>query len=471
MESKSYADPRIDYAPKSVAGSRVSYNDVAPVVQTNLSLTGLTEHEFKIPNSVYNLAQSKIRFTLTVPGVAAATSAYIRDDCWSMINRMSFRDSSDNVLFELADVHRYTKAVLPAVLPDAEFQSRTTGSPATTVAASKYGNPYSRGFGGAASKQNFIPTGAGDRPAVVATYDRDLPQRYQASAANSILAVTYELPLADLCTSPFGVNKNLYFNQTMKLVVTFNPTNQFVLSGATATFALPGDPADIPVVAAIGSSLKFVVAQESDEMIAAAVKGAVLSGQGLSLTVPITSLVKRNNVGGQQNDHSFNLNRAHGMKHRAILVSNFPTATTLADIGNNTNIDGAEVTSVRTSYDGRYIQPSALLYGTNMPTAYTWGKDLFAGSCIQSVRRWEHEGALHIEDFGVGKLTNLYTDPTVSRGMPYRSEVSVISQVTTPAGKTPTSYFFILGEEKLNLSRNGISLGPVVSANSNPLSS
>lgn len=462
QEEARSVDTSYDFKRREKAGSRLRFHDRKPKIVNALSTDTDTTFEFELPNAVYNLAKSSLEFTLTIPAQGnAGDYGFTRVDAWAPIKSIELQDDNGVAVATLLDVDKVTRSLLPLCLPKAAVSDRPT-----PVLNGKYGVPYALDGAGKTAASARVQSAQDAQPALINTaYDEGVIRRYMISGDNTDMTVAYQLPFSDLFMSVFGVNRMLYWGRTMRLFVVFHQGNKFCGLTTSTTLANGTVLAEAPT---IGQTLKFNMAQEYDPMMAKYIMSAYSSG-ALKLTVPVTKRSKKATTADDQTDTTIDITRAHGKKIRGVAVAHFHRTETGLGILSSANTNGAEVTSIRTLVNGVETTSSALTFGGNFPSVYKDLRPLLKGSAVDSVTKWEQEGAVHFENLGVENLVELYMEPTVSRGMKVLKEEldnsgDLLFQVVTPAGKNPNSWIFVLGEDELMITREQVSLGPKQSA-------
>lgn len=447
-------DKSYDFSHRSRAASRVRYRDIQPEIRSEPAPTSEMTQEFVLPNHTINLGKSALEFVLTVTAQGAGNRGSIRLDAWSMIKSIQLRDSSDAVIYELTEVDKATKTLLPMALPLTELKCRPQ------IREGAYGVPYSLDGNGKAVVSSFLQADMNTAPVTVANdYDENIIARYSQTADNGDDSLAIQLPFSDLFMTPLGVNKMLYWGRDMKIVVVFREYNKFAFKSTGADLAA-GLATPLSGIE-LNNSLRLSLALEADPALDNALKQQYRSG-GFSLTVPVCYVQRRPNLAATTNNQSFTITPAHGSKTRGIAISHFYATETVLGILSNVNLDGDAVSSIRLSVDGTSTTEAALTYGGAFPSVYKNMREVLKNSSLDNLLKWGHEGAVHFENFGVEQLVELYTEPCISRGanLCATGASRIECEVTTPAGQTPNTYFFILGEDTLHITPKMIALGP-----------
>ena len=118
--------------------------------------SGGQESIFKLPAKVINLAQSRIKFTATIPNLNASYN-------WAQCNvlqwwqQIQLYTRSGLMLMDLINAHNYTNLVYPYEAKLVELQTNDQFTYAATAAATV---GYGQGFRTADTETNYYPTKA-----------------------------------------------------------------------------------------------------------------------------------------------------------------------------------------------------------------------------------------------------------------------------------------------------------------------
>lgn len=279
-----------------------------------LALNGTSTSEWELsPQLVYNLSKSYLEadFTMNAPG-ADIISAVHAGFC-SLIDTIELVDASGQRIVQITQVPYYTKLIYRPTTSMTDFLSNSVTRPAPTVVLadssrtslfhrSNVAGPATVALTNANAPSLVVVssnTGAAFIPApasisgtieaytsvascVVATTDVGVP------TANTALSFRLSLPLEFFAGTFFSINKDMFYNQTMRIRVTWNAYSKMGFqAAANGTGATP-----LTAQVAIASNSDIIrLAVQANPLSVDSVKRRVL-GAGVNLHVPFVTSYK-----------------------------------------------------------------------------------------------------------------------------------------------------------------------------------
>ena len=270
-----------------------------------LALNGTSTSEWELsPQLVYNLSKSYLEADLTVSAQGGELIAALHSGFCALIDTLEFLDSSGQRLAQITQVPYYTKLTYRPTTSMTDFLSNSITRSAATVTnvdSSRTSLFHRSNVAGPATVSLLEAnapslvvlssnTGAAFVPAGAGTYEAytSVASCAPASAANAALAVRLSIPLEYFAGSIFSINKDLFYNQTMRIRVTWNAASKFGFQARVeGTTAAP-----LGVGVAIASNSDIIrLAVQANPLSVDSVKRRVLTN-GINLHVPFVTSYK-----------------------------------------------------------------------------------------------------------------------------------------------------------------------------------
>lgn len=447
----------ITYTPTVSNHSSYVMRNIAPQGSNSLTLSAagvVGPVEFILPPSCFNLAQSKIQFTLDVDGTVDLAT-YVNANLLTAINRIVLYSSATNaVLADVSSFNLFTSATLPASTKLEHYLTKPFLKDVGTTAdeardrtieeiqksnATAYDSPNNIDLG------PYCPY-LGRRQFIIGADT--------ATAANNDVTIDVSIPLESIKHTILSLDKNLYFPENMILQVYFNPTNNFCLSATAATAPSSGA---VAVAGATVSALNISLAQENNLAIVSQTIDRVMKGPGISLPFTYPNVV-RTSLATTSPSWQISLTKAYGQRILGILTSAFSQA---ALYGVNWHYrNSAEYTQFITNYN-TFINSVAIKsqagFDTKKSQDYTANKPYMAGSVIQSLGEYALAEWFHFDSFvGEKPLYEIDKNQTDIDGIDVSNASSTWQFQGTAEDTTGITYLnVILGQKILNITSSG----------------
>ena len=293
--------------------------------------------EWKLPNSVYNLAQSYIGYQVATAAQAAGVVSWIHEDCLEIATNAYFGTAGGLDLCNLNYVNRYTKVWRKARTPFSEFISKDTSSQLYPCnAAAGDGNPDTAnpiGFG--TSSTNYLE-----------------PRYLRASVANTARTNHRLFRLDGIVDTLFSVDKDIYFPVDMYIRMTAGVGNQIAFGSDLVT-----DPKHTPTAITGNITIQncyLYLAVEQNELIVQSVMNKVLTS-GLKLTIPYTTAWRNTNTGTVANIQ-ISLTQQFGKKLKRMIHTVWDPTESANTSMDCANTNGLKVSGYNTFLDQRQLQ-------------------------------------------------------------------------------------------------------------------
>ena len=320
-----------------------------------ISSTGSQLLEFKLPNSVYNLAQSMIGYTVTVPDPAAPRFNWIAEDTFEICTNAYFGTASGLDLCNLNNVSKYVKV---ARKNKTIFDNYVSNDSTSSLYPSN-----------ALSAANFYPVGNSNVAGVVTGVVNYIEPKYLSVGTVGTCAVPPAtgtgaitrarlFPLSGLVDTVFSVDKDLYIPTDMYARFTAGPSNLYTFTSTSNADPTAGTPAATAGNVTI-SSIFLYLAIETNELIVQSVMSKVLT-EGLRLNIPYT-VGFRNTSSGTSANISLPLTNQYGQKLKQITNTVWhgtESANTALDCN---NYNGVKIQNYVTYINSRQLQDSLIV--------------------------------------------------------------------------------------------------------------
>ena len=346
--------PQINYKGESQSANpkyrflRIPMNNLTG---SSFTVAGTTSQliEFKLPNAVYNLAQSFLSYQISVPAQGAGVAGWIHEDCLEVATNAYFGTAGGLDLCNLNYVNRYTKVAR-------KMKTKFTDFVSNDISSQLY--PCNSAIAG-----NFVGVGA-------STVNFTEPRYLRASAGgtegrNLVLVSTRSFPLKGIVDTIFSMDKDLYIPTDMYVRFTAGVGNQIAFGSTTNT-----DPTATPTAAAGNITVQNVflfLAVEQNQLIVESVMNKVLTS-GLKLNVSYTTAFRNSSTGTVANIQ-VPLSQQYGKRLKRMLHTVWNPTESANTSMDCSNVNGSKVTAYNTFLDQRQLQDFQLLTANSSATA------------------------------------------------------------------------------------------------------
>lgn len=317
---------------------------------TTISATSTQLLEFKMPNSVYNLAQSFLGYSITIGDVNARVN-WVQEDSFDIASNVYFGNASGLDVCNLTYASKYVKLARKIKTKFQDF-----------IASDSLGECYPSNVQAA---NNYYPVNNQIVPnAYTGAINYTEPKYLAAGAvgdgggATGILTRPRLFPLHGIPDSIFAVDKDLYIPSDMYIRFTAGGGNQFAFTStsttnpSTAAAAVTGD---ITL-----SNIYLYLAVETNQLIIDSVISKVLS-DGIKLNVPYTVGFRNAQASGTVANINLQLSSQYGKTLKQIMHTvwnGVESTNTVLDCG---NYNGTKIQSYNTFLNSRQLQDSNIV--------------------------------------------------------------------------------------------------------------
>lgn len=477
----------LNYSPVVSNHSSVIYRNISPQGSTSLTLSSGSLSgpvEFVISSSAFRLAQSRLNFQLNVAAPVAG-HIQINANLTNIIGRLVIYDAAtSNLLMDVSNFEKYGQLITPMCTPANELASKAqaliiaTGSVGTqiTSATSSFNAledlSKSNIIGGVATNGVLAADGAQAIGAPInrlASYGNSFvgKREFYVGAATAATVLDVSLPMSAFKMTVASVDKVLYSPSSLIVQVYFNATDQFGFS--TATNSVIDTPISLLTtsVANVGLSL----ATEANLAIVSQVINKVMSGGGVSLPIPYTSVIRQTIA--QSGSHSFQIQLTAGYGKRILFLATAPfspvgTGGTSypAAVGINLNNFHPRGTllNFNTFLNSVPISNPAGYDCTKSQDFTIANKKFLERSCIQTSGEYIYSNWVHVDSY-VGNRSLCDLDPTAIDGLDvstqsatYQWQANFNTTTITTAGTSATYATVIVGQKTANFTSQGVTV-------------
>ncbi len=331
--------------------TQIDYKDVAPSATPKYrflriplnNLTGSTFQvgpttsqlmEFKLPNTVYNLAQSYVSYQLSIPTSGATFANWVHDDCLDVATTAYFGSAAGPDLCNLQYVNRYTKIVRKMKTSLQDFLSKDISSQLHTCNSAATANLVAAS--GASATTNYTE-----------------PQYIRSAALDTAVTATRKFNLNGIKDTIFSVDKDLYIPSEMYVRFTCGVGNQIAF--ASTNIADPTAGAAAIAVPITVQQTYLWLAVEQNQLIIDSVMNKVLT-TGLKMNVPYTTAWRTSSTGTIANIQ-IPINQQYGRKLKRMLHTVWNATESSNTALDCANRDGAKkITLYNTFMDNKQMQ-------------------------------------------------------------------------------------------------------------------
>jgi hypothetical protein len=265
------------------------------------------------------------------------------------------------------------------------------------------------------------------------------------NTATPVCAVQF--PLSMIHDSLLGLDRDIFFGETIYLKITWAKTNDVYWKG-TAT----DDPADTGATTCNTTitAPTLYLAQEQNILIQQSLMEKFRNGE-LSFKIPYvyTSTITRN---AAEQTLETRWSRTHGEKLRKIIWLPYVFANTRSARYNCDNLAAAKITRFSPSLN--HVKLSQFDYFPATFNDYMEAKDKLVGSSILSSNEFQYNNTWY-QDFTAGLSTD--RDSNVDDGLPLDTETLYTIDLTA-ATQNLRHYLFAITQKQLTITPDGVTL-------------
>ena len=317
--------------------------------QTIALTTSQTPVTINVPPQVFNLSQSYLNYTVTLPAGGAGIFTWIAQNALSEVSHIQFYAGSNMWICDVDNLQNYLDIVLKKELEMEEYQSISSltgiycnNSLVNTVPALRNSNTGTTNVANGVSSPSAI------------NYTE--PAYFTVTAANTANTYYVQFPLRLIKNTAFSIDKNLYFGQTTYLKMYFGPISK-VCYGSTSDQNPSGGAKTAYTAAATISNLSLMLAVETNQDLRTMTINKVASS-GETYMIPYVQAFKNSNSGTAQNI-SIQLDQGNGktlMKVYHAPYNNQEQFDTMYDHSNNSFVGGVDNSAVNQKVLQYYTQ-------------------------------------------------------------------------------------------------------------------
>lgn len=363
--------------------------------------TSQTPVTINIPPEVFNLSQTSLNYTVTLPTGGALNYIWYALQALKEISHIQFYAGNSMWIVDLDNLQNYLDILLKKELEQDEFLSLDpmTGVSQNNSLVNVIPALRNANFNG----NNTLAAGFATNPSNV-NYTE--PSYFQVGALNTAVTYNVQFPLRLIKNTVFSIDKNLYFGQTTYMKIYFGPLSKICYNSTSA--ANPSAAAKTSYTgAATVTNLQLMLAVESNQELVSMIKGKV-SSSGMSYLIPYVQAFKTSNSGGSQNI-SIQLDQGNGRTLMKVYHAPYNTQEnldTMYDHSNNDTISGTTSIAVNqkvqqyySQLNGRRLQDLTLDCTSAGPfTDYMQHKRQIRGSIMSNLNVYQYNW-FHCDDF------------------------------------------------------------------------
>lgn len=323
-------------------------NTFGQTISLGASQTPVT---INVPPEVFNLAQSYINYSVTLPTGGATNYIWLALQALREISHIQFYSGSNMWIVDLDNLQNYLDILLKKELEQDEFLSMDpmTGIsqnnslvnviPALRNANYNGNNTLTASFAANPSSLNYTE-----------------PAYFAVGALDTAVTYNVQFPLRLIKNTAFSIDKNVYFGQTTYLKVYFGPLSKICYNSTSNANPSAGAKTAYAGAATI-SNFQLMLAVESNQDLRTMIINQVASS-GLSYLIPYVQAFKNSNSGTSQNI-SIQLDQGNGrslMKIYHVPYNTQENLDTMYDHSNNDTISGTTSIAVNQKVQQYYTQ-------------------------------------------------------------------------------------------------------------------
>jgi hypothetical protein len=490
----------LNYSPSVSNHSSVIYRNVSPQGSTSLTLSSGSLSgpvEFVLSSSAFRLGQSRLNFQVNVAAGSTGHN-YINANTTSLIGRMVVYDAAtSNILMDVSNFEKYGQLITPMCTPATELASKaqaTIIAPAASIGSigpqdtspeSTFNPVEDLAKSNCAftatqidSQGQIQPDGGAAIGAPInrlAGYSNQFvgKREFYNGSVTSINFLDVSLPLSALKMTLASIDKVLYSPSSLIVQIYFNATDQFGFSTTTASNSI------ITAVTSLNTTviqnINMSLACEANLAIVSQVINKVMTGGGISLPIPYTSVVRQTLAQGAQ--HSYQLQLTAGYGKRILFIASAPfqpvgtggtayPATNATAISHNNFHPRGTLTSYNTFLNSVPISNPA---GYDCLKGQDWSianKKFLERSCIQTSGEYLYSNWVHVDSW-VGNRSLCDLDPTAIDGLDvstqsatyqWQANFTAGGSTINASGAEATWVNVIVGQKTANFTAQGVTV-------------
>lgn len=451
----------LDYSPAVSNHSTVLYRSVAPqgansVTSSITSSVGPTE--FIIPPSCFNLAKSRLNFTLGLVSAAGGLGNVINANTLTAISRITLYDSATNALWcDISNVNQYASLLVPACTDFKDYSTKSFHS-ATPETAIDLATAISEArlvtvediakCNLAAGATNNL---AGDGT-VMSTQNPFFSRRqFYFGGADSINALDVSIPLSAFKMSVLSSDKVMYCPSNLVLQVYWAPNNNYAFKATPGA----GNPSqnDVSLTTPIAiSNISLTLANEGNLAIVSQIINKVMSS-GISLPIAYpTSTVYSSSDNATAHSYQLSLTRGYGNRILAIVTAPF-TRNTVSENNVHKRLAGNN-SQYNTFLNNVAIKSQAGFSIASSQDYIVANREYLEGSVIQTLGEYVDGEWVHIDSFfGEKPIKDVNQHEIDGLDVGAQSSTWQIQATTTAASYNWAT--IIVGQKQLSISNQG----------------
>lgn len=292
---------------KAEATSYPTYNfqKILPLNTNDITITstGGQQSIFDVSPNVYNLSKSYLTMTLTPAAGGASNYNHLFADCLSTIQRLRLETVSGIQLCDYQNAQNISQLFASILTKASEMQSTDPMGVPSSAQWFEHGIPHTAAIdaeGGILNSQRPYRASSDNTKGI--RFYSSPQQLYSGSAANSATPVLkLRVPFSAFFHSVLAVDKDLYFPETLRLIIDWSPSSKlgFVSTVAASAGAPSGGTTGAMTGSATISGLEAYMAWESNQVLANAVRSAVMSS-GVNLPIDYVRVYVNQRTGTSQ---------------------------------------------------------------------------------------------------------------------------------------------------------------------------
>lgn len=446
--------------------------------QPSLAVSSTTNCDFLLPNLTTNLSRSFLEFNLVWSDAGNTTNyCHFHNGFLAAIDGMILSTQGNVRLAEVNNIPEYTTAIWRACTDLKDFMtfpchSNSELTVATVTEAGQYfnriraiqdltGDPAYAASGACINSEAGTSQEAGsDDYTAVSRYVSAVVIGANNGTGN--LAMRVRLPLNMIYHSIFNLDKNLYFNEQLRLTVRFNQGAKFGFLSATSARSVAAASTDFATAPAI-SGVCLRLAVETNESIKSSMVSRVRDGEGISLRIPYPYVFKGTGSSSTGVVESFirKVNRGNGdrlLRCYGLILSAAQTGARYCNSHNGTAVAPIKWSNYRWYLDSKPLSDDVCdLLGSGVGTAWENHKNMFLGSCYKGMKDWLQSPVV-IQDFsGVPQSKDFPETDGGSSGLDLAVEREIAFQYTSVAASLNFWLFYIC-QKVLTINKMGVSV-------------
>lgn len=357
----------LNYRQKEFSHSSYRFNpQYSNTFGANVNLSASqTPVTINIPPEVFNLSESFLMFTVTLPGLAA-NYIWTYEDTIGEISHIQFYAGSNQYIVDVDNLQNYGKIIFKKEQSYPEYMSQD--------ALNSCGAVNNLGVLGNMRNTSVIPFAPAATNIVPSSLTGFEPQYFSVGTIDGAVTYNVMFPLKMIKNTLFAMDKNVYFGQVTYMKIYFGPLSK--IAGTSGSPLGPSVLANIayanPVQPTI-TQVQLMLAIESNPDIRTSMINKVASS-GQQLYIPYVQAYKNSGSGASQNI-SIQFDIGNGRSLQKVIHSPFSSVEAGDTAYDNSNVDpllygtGAaflanivqKVTQYYTQLNGRRLQDITIL--------------------------------------------------------------------------------------------------------------